>query len=616
MIFNRKWFFRNVFRSVLISGFALSAFSAWSAQPAEFRLQIIDEETRRPIPCRVSIRNEKGVARKAEGMPFLYDHFVMPGEVLLEMPVGTYPMTIERGLEYLPRTGHFVLNKYAKDAKTETLRRFTNLAEKGWWSGDLMVMRNLNEIKLLMMADDLHFVPLAESATHQHFAAVKRTEEKKRAEEREKAGRKTTETGKKTDDVWFDSDRLFTMQNYILRHPSCSVGILNLPTVVQFRKLNLEARKSPISMLYAIRKKYPEAWFDVQDADCWDLPLLVALGLVDSFQTLGPHILRDQILPENVNWRKIPTLKNTGKISIPRVMLKEEELGKIRPGEEELDEEIVAEFLADTFLRPSQSTLIPDAAPMNYEGPRGRQQWTEEVYFHLLNTGHRIPPSAGSGSGLSPNAVGTNRMYVFVDPEEYAQDADKSGFQYEGGNAGFNRKMWWDALREGRVVVTNGPLMMPWVEGYVPGEVFQFPGNDGEAEKLNPSMTLMMQQKAQYIDFIVNGRVTQSVPFRNYAESGRLPLLEIPSSGWFLIRVVADNPATYCSVMSAPYYVEMGGKQKIQKKSAQFFVNWERKRIETLEKRGSFTGSDGKKLRQLHEYALEYWEGILARSEE
>lgn len=619
------------------------------AQTGEFTLKIVDEETRRPLPCRVSVRTEKGVAKRAEEMPFWYDHFVMPGEVRLSWGLGTYPMRIERGLEYLPRMGHFQLNKFADDSKTETLRRFIDLSKKGWWSGDLMVVRELEEIELLMLADDLHFVPLAESAEKRIFSANQKKEAERRAEARKRAGRNDpvsasqskkdapnaagkARSGKsgnaKSDEVWFDSDRLFTTQNYVLRHPSCCVGILNLPTKIQFKKLNLEARRSPIPLLYAIHQKYPDAWFDVQDADCWDLPLLVALGAVDSFQVLGPHILRDQLLPENVCWRRLPTLKTLTKINVQKT-LKEEKPSK-RPDPEaneslsgagsdeksgsESDPEILAEIRQDLFVRPSQCEFIPDAMAMNYRDARGRQQWTEEVYFHLLNTGHRLPPTAGSGSGMSPNAVGSNRTYVFVDPEEYSEKADRSGYQFEGANAGFNRKMWWNALREGHAVITNGPLLQPWVEGCVPGEVFTFPEGD-EPEKLNPSMTLTMQQKAQYVEILMNGRVIQSIPFRNYAETGRLPLLEVKESGWFLIRVVADEPQTYCCVMSAPYYVEMGQKTAIQEKSAQFFVNWEKKRIRMLEKRGIFEDSEGQKLRELHDYALTYWERLLKMSQ-
>ena len=124
-------------------------------------------------------------------------------------------------------------------------------------------------------------------------------------------------------------------------------------------------------------------------------------------------------------------------------------------------------------------------------------------------------------------------------------------------------------------------------------------------------MTLHMQKKAQYIEFIVNGRVAQSVPFRNYAETGRLPLLEIKESGWFLIRIIADDPQRYEAVLSAPYYVEMGDeKPQAAQKSAEFFVAWQKARMKMLKKRGDFDGPEGERLRELHEFALAYWEKL------
>ncbi|HAK94366.1 MAG TPA: hypothetical protein DCM87_05035 [Planctomycetes bacterium] len=50
------------------------------------------------------------------------------------------------------------------------------------------------------------------------------------------------------------------------------------------------------------------------------------------------------------------------------------------------------------------------------------------------------PPSAGSASGVLPNPVGYNRVYVHVDGElTYAK--------------------WWEGLQAGRAFVTNGPLL-------------------------------------------------------------------------------------------------------------------------------------------------------------
>ena len=61
--------------------------------------------------------------------------------------------------------------------------------------------------------------------------------------------------------------------------------------------------------------------------------------------------------------------------------------------------------------------------------------------------------TAGSGSGAVGNPLGYNRMYVHVAGE-------------------FNYEKWWEALGQGRVAVTNGPLIRPNVEGEMPATSF------------------------------------------------------------------------------------------------------------------------------------------------
>src|SRR5262249_705740 len=48
--------------------------------------------------------------------------------------------------------------------------------------------------------------------------------------------------------------------------------------------------------------------------------------------------------------------------------------------------------------------------------PLGNGYWSQEIYYHVLNCGLRIPPSAGSASGVLPNPVGYDRVYVHVGP--------------------------------------------------------------------------------------------------------------------------------------------------------------------------------------------------------
>ena len=139
-------------------------------------------------------------------------------------------------------------------------------------------------------------------------------------------------------------------------------------------------------------------WIDVRRVASWDLPIWIALGMVDSIELADSQLARGSVKPDEAG------------------------------------------------TRPREAGKSP--------GPGDVGRWTETVYYNLLNCGLRIPPTAGSGSGVASNPVGYNRVYVHVEPP----------LSYD---------RWLENLRAGQVVVTNGPLIRPNVGGELPGYVFQ-----------------------------------------------------------------------------------------------------------------------------------------------
>ena len=120
-----------------------------------------------------------------------------------------------------------------------------------------------------------------------------------------------------------------------------------------------------------------------------------------------------------------------------------------------------------------------------YQDPFGNARWSQDIYFKLLECGLRIPPSAGSGSGESPNPVGYNRVYVHLDGD-------------------FSYQAWWKNFRAGRVFVTNGPLLRPTVEGEPPGHVFN--AEPGTELELEIGLSLSTGDTISYLDIIQNGQ--------------------------------------------------------------------------------------------------------------
>ena len=191
-----------------------------------------------------------------------------------------------------------------------------------------------------------------------------------------------------------------------------------------------------------------------------------------------------------------------------------------------------------------------------FPGSQGNGRWSEAIYHHLLNCGLRIAPAAGSGSGANGNPVGTNRVYVH---SEEPCDVEA----------------WFAGLKAGQVMVTNGPLLRPQVEGQAPGYVFHL--DRGEKREFQIGLRLTFYEKApvEYLEIIKNGETVYEVRLADLAKQhGRLPAVAFEQSGWFLVRARTSKENDYQYATTGPYFVESNYKPRISRKSVQFFLDW------------------------------------------
>lgn len=203
---------------------------------------------------------------------------------------------------------------------------------------------------------------------------------------------------------------------------------------------------------------------------------------------------------------------------------------------------------------PRDATRLPP--------PRGNGFWTQEIYYHILNCGLRIPPSAGSASGVLPNPVGYNRVYVKLGPT-------------------FSHDAWWQGLKAGRSFVTNGPLLRVHANGQPPGTVIK--ARKGSKVSIDLTGRLDGRDPVRHIEVIVNGLVHQTIPMEQLSATGKIGQLSFDSSGWFLVRSIADIPETFRFASTAPFYVEIGETpNRISRQSAAFFLDWCRQRTTSL----------------------------------
>ncbi|NLE38980.1 MAG: hypothetical protein GX621_13235, partial [Pirellulaceae bacterium] len=243
--------------------------------------------------------------------------------------------------------------------------------------------------------------------------------------------------------VAFGKNRFYATNGAVHVWPGATAAYLNNAEPLSLAGPT-DLTPSPLASLDVIGRQ-PIGWVDLTRAAWWDLPMLVAHGRVDSIRIANEQLCRDEVQRDPPD------------------------------------------------ARPRDEKLFP--------GPRGTAEWPQEIYFRLLDCGLRIPPSAGSGSGASPNPVGYNRMYVHVEgPLTYEK--------------------WFEAFRAGRVTITNGPLLRTDVYGEVPGHVFQVP--EGEKVQFEIGLTLSTREPISYLEIIKDGRVYQTVPLAEYvAKEGR-----------------------------------------------------------------------------------------------
>jgi hypothetical protein len=244
-------------------------------------------------------------------------------------------------------------------------------------------------------------------------------------------------------------------------------------------------------------------------------------------------------------------------------------------------------FGRDGFFEETRGQRPRDAAV--YAGARGAGRWSEYVYYQLLNCGLRIPPTAGSGSGDVPNPPGHNRVYAYCG-------------QY------FSYTKWWEALRQGRVVVTNGPLLRPFVEGHPPGHLFQ--GDAGTMRSLKIDLQLATKEKIEYLELIKNGEIALTVRLDEFVDrQGRLPPLEFKQSGWFLVRAVTEAAKTYRFATSGPFYVQIGTEPRRSRRAAEFFREWVRQRAGQIRK---IPDEDQQRhVMKFHRQAHEFWNQLV-----
>ncbi len=216
--------------------------------------------------------------------------------------------------------------------------------------------------------------------------------------------------------------------------------------------------------------------------------------------------------------------------------------------------------LLSTHCQPEHAASI-DAAFFNpdeirFDGSKGLGRLAEFIYWQMLEAGFHLPPTAGSGFVADGRTrVGYNRVYAKLDPEQLVTP-----------------KAWWDAVQNGFVIVTNGPLLRASINGQPPGGIVA-----GYAQQsIGPEfyVDLSVRDEVDYLDVIFNGQSIYQARLEDHLRRGQFPPLPIRESGWLVLRVVTAHRASYRMATTGPTYYEFDGQPRISRAAVQFFQTW------------------------------------------
>lgn len=356
---------RSVFL-VVVSLCTLSPLNHVTVEAATIlRGSIVDADTNRPLPARVAIQSQDGkwfFARSAsnEGTAVEYRKNRGPTSVEMhttlsahpfeaELPVGKYTITVARGKEYLPVTKTVTI----KDKPVQLqipLKRWINLAKRGWYSGDTHVHRSLAELPNVMLAEDLNVaLPLTHWVTKAYTPPIQ--------------GDKNSDTKNPARLIKVDPTHVIYPLNteYEIftvgknRHTLGAVFILN-------HKKPFEMGTPPVGPI-AVEARKQGAILDL-DKHSWPWSLmLVPVMNVDLFELANNHV-----------WQ--------------------------------------TEFYFSRWTANTKPDYLNIETDKNGMTERGWVDYGLGVYYSLLNCGFRMRPTAGTASGVHPVPLGFGRVYV------------------------------------------------------------------------------------------------------------------------------------------------------------------------------------------------------------
>ena len=343
---------------------------------ASLQGEIRDAESGQLLPARLYIQSADGTkwffakSADAKGSAIVYDkardqksiekHTTLSAHPFVaELPPGKYTLTVERGKEYLIATKEVEVGAQSLDVKIE-LKRWINMAERGWYSGDTHVHRLIAELSNVALAEDLNMIyPMSQWVTVSHTLPEK--------------GR--------VDATPFPSVPLFADPTHVV-----------VPLNTEYEIFSVGAKRHTLGAVLIVGHKTPlplgipsvkavaeEAHkqgglLDLEKHSWAWTPMIAPVMKADLYPLSNNHVWRTEFAFKS--W----TIENNWRDN-PRI---------------ETDKEGFTES--------------------------GWLHFGWEQYYAMLNCGLRMRPTAGTANGVHPVPAGFSRVYVDLGKEKFTPE--------------------------------------------------------------------------------------------------------------------------------------------------------------------------------------------------
>ncbi|MEQ1828506.1 MAG: CehA/McbA family metallohydrolase [Pirellula sp.] len=345
--------------------------SVGKGQERLLRVSVVDAESNSPLPARLyltstegkpyylSVTDPNGSAVKYDKQNWLNSmsierHTTVSAHVAeVRLPPGKYQITAERGKVYRSTTQTLDVGDSDLDVNIPLVCWF-DPESLGWYSGDTHIHRSVDELKNVVLAEDLNVaMPLSYWVTRSHTPPA---------------------NGDKSIAGEIPADLVTVDDRHVI-----------WPRNTEYEIFSVGAKRHTLGALFVLGHKQPlplgvPNWQPVIQASRSPSVLFDMDKLDWPFAMLLPALAQNSLyeLANNHMWR--------------------------------------TEFAFEKWNTPAPAYMQPPFGTQS-GGERAWIDYTHGMYHTLLNCGLRLPPSAGTANGVHPVPAGFGRVYVHLGRE-------------------------------------------------------------------------------------------------------------------------------------------------------------------------------------------------------